>query len=370
MKTQYKFLSLLFLCLGITISSCSSDNDDNAKNTSNTIGLEQNEVKIKLQDTPENPIEGEENNEESNDEYINSASIKVLSGNGDYSAFSLNDKIVTAQYDAESNSVIIEGKSVGSVRIMVIDGQVESAAITALVFKHPRIALEDDIASLDLTIYNNNPQTTSYKIVEGNGNYKISVDKRGVVDAELNRNGELSITPINAEDEESRTAIVTITDECKFVLNIEVKVQNSFKPYSTEELEAILKIDIPTVLFAGNKANNNYDYVNKKEGELTVFGAVREDDYSDGSLLGLRLYVPGEIKKGAIKGVQIDYDEFGDWDTSSGKKNVMYFEIIDINEKYIVAVFSALKGNYRGTLQSGYFVLERTEDQLPAQEEI
>lgn len=344
--------------LGLASCSSSSDSDEPIVGPS-SIKLEKNEVRVQLM--PETPNEGGEVKQ-------SIEKVAILEGNGDYTVFSLNEKLAVAHYDAESNSVVIEGKSVGFVRIMVIDGQVESTAISAMVYNYPRIALENDVNSLDLTIYNKKPVATSYKIVEGNGNYKVSIDKRGVVDAGVNQYGEFYVIPINAENEESRTAVVTITDECGFVLNVDVKVQNSYKPYSVEELDAILKIDTPTVLFAGYKANNEYEYINEKEGDLTVFGAVSEDYYSD-DLLGLRLYVPGEIKKGQIKGVQIDYDEFGDMDTSSGKKDVMYFEIVDVNDKYVVAVFSATKGRNNENLVAGYFVLERTEDQLPAQEE-
>lgn len=350
MKTQYKVLYLLSLCLGITISSCSSDNDDNPKDTSNLIELEQNEVRIKLQDVPENPIDGEENNEESNDEYINSASIKVLSGNGDYSAFSLNEKVATATYDAESNSVQIEAHQIGKVQIIVLDKNIESSNISTLVYENDKIELADVEGDLEFELKPGTKLNKTYKILGGNGGFIAKSSDEDIVKAEITYGSTLKLTtPNGAIDGE---ATVTITDQCDFEMEVKVIIKTTVIPYTETELESLKLIDGPSFRFNNSTAYSGYTFVNRVDEDGTnVVGVTQESYWGDDEKV--LIYFKGDRNIGIIEDADIECANYNGM-TIEGKAKLTYMNIFHTTSSTMYISLSYLDKN--NTLKFGYII--------------
>mgnify|MGYP001175447822 CR=1 FL=1 len=353
MKTQYKILFLLFLCLGI--SSCNSDDNDKSVDTSNLIELEQSEVRIKLQEVSDNPIEGEEiDNEESVNENINSASIQILEGNGDYAVFSLNEKVATASYSEEHNAIIIEGKTIGKTKVFVVDQDIQSAEISVFTYMYDKIILQDNIESIDFVIRAGKYPSKTIQILEGNGDYTVSVDTPKIVNAKINSRNELELTPFKTSSEDELTATVTVTDKAGFSTTIAVSVKSELNPYSPEEIEEIKLLNTETVVFNNYKTSSDYKFNSVLKDGRILLSTLKDSYWGE---TGIKFNLPADLQEGTVSGAKIDYDEFGNMDTSNGEVDLLYLNVVEKSNELIKAVFIVIDP-YKETIKTGYFVLK------------
>lgn len=127
----------LLLCLGI--SSCINDDKGGEIPVppKHDLELEFTEVRIELQKTTDSQAsqEDESSSEEGHSE-VNIATVKIISGEGDFLVFPMHEKVATAHYNHESNSIVIEGQQAGDTRVVVVDGNMQSKFIDVNVFEH------------------------------------------------------------------------------------------------------------------------------------------------------------------------------------------------------------------------------------------
>lgn len=352
MKTQYKILFLLFLCLGI--SSCNSDDNDKSVDTSNLIELEQSEVRIKLQEVPENPIEGEEDTEEPIAEDINSVSVAILSGNGDYSAFSLNEKVATATYSEEKNAVVVNAKRIGKANIVVLDKNIESTTLKVSVFENENIILKDVEGDLNFELKRGERLDQTYNIEEGNGGFVAKSSNEEIVKAEVTFGKMLKLTtPNGAVDGE---ATITIIDQCDVKLELKVTITTTVIPYNETELENLKLID--NVTFRFNNATAVYDYKHtnliSEEGENTI-GVTKKSYW--GKNEKVLIYFKGERDIRIVEDAEIESENYNGL-TFEGKSKLSYMNIFHKTDKLFYASFSYLDKD--NILRFGYFVAEVT----------
>lgn len=349
MKTQYKVLSLFCLCFGISMTSCSSDNDDKTVDTTGTIKLETNEVRIKLQKEVEEPVEGEET---PIDENLNTAYVKVLSGNGDYSAFSLNERIVTAEYNIESSAIKINATAVGKAKIMVLDKSIESSTINAIVYENDYIALKDNEGDLDFTLKVGEKLNETFTIEGGNNGFKASSSDEEIVTATITYGSNLKLTtPNGAKDGE---AIVTITDQCDVKLEVKIIITTTTIPYTDAELENLRMIDSKTLRFNNSTASYGYTYENiiDEDGLNTV--GVSKSNYWGGTEKALITF-PGAREVRMIEDAEIECENFAGI-TTEGKIKLTYMNIFHTTDTHFYAAFSYLDKD--NVLRFGYSVAE------------
>ncbi|MDR1091487.1 MAG: hypothetical protein LBL79_10460 [Prevotella sp.] len=280
MKTKYSFLFLFLAILSFGIVSCSNDDD-------NPIVTEE-EANIAIdKDLIDIAIEG-------------SASLKITEGNGEYSAFSLNNDVATTSLSGQT--IDIQGIGVGKTSIIISDKKTQLKVVPVIVYEYNEIVLEKNELIFDFLL--GNEISTRVNILEGNGDYAVVSDNDQI---KPSVSGNI-ITVSTIKGCKGGTANITITDACDRKTVFKVEANATTDPYSEEELADMMGNSSRRYYFNGHTGYSPYGGTkfNTIEKEMNMYGW----DYY--SIYWLKIYFPGDKSVGEKAGSKITYNYYGE----------------------------------------------------------
>lgn len=314
MKTKYINLLIALVVSLITLGfySCSSDDDDGVLivEESSNLTLTETDVRVVVGET---------------------TTVDIIEGNGDYTAFSLNNEI--AEVELVDSKILINAISNGRTTVVVSDKSSQYKQISVISW-YDEILLDTTNLEFKNKLGHNGNHTVT--VLKGNGMYKTTSDNNEIATASVNQN---EIT-INAFKEGSVN--ITIKDQFDVAAIVSVKVTETNIPFNQEELDEIVKSSEKRYMYNGDLVSGSgYDYYNYFVNNMNLYGWTRWGNY-------LQIYFPGNkevgIKEGSVFTYESPYDSYN--------KEPIFFEIIKNDGITIWAVFSFIKD---GKLVYGYF---------------
>ena len=314
MKTKYKnFLWILAISL-ITLgfSSCSSDDDDDVLivEESSNLTLAETDVRVVVGVT---------------------TTVDIIEGNGDYTAFSLNEDIATVEL--VDNKININALTNGRTAIVVSDKNNNYKSI-AMVSFYEEIILTEQNVEFKMRVGNNG--TKKVTVLGGNGGYMATSEDPNIASVSVDKN-EIIIV-----GKKEGTVNISIVDQLDVETMITVTVVTTTKAYEGEELEELKNNSSQRFFFDGSYSSNTP--INTVEGEYSVYGW----DYFGYSYQ--KVYFKGD------KSVEKKEDAlftFNEWWTPVHDRVPIDFEIVKNDGTLIWAIFSFIKNE---KLFYGHFV--------------
>lgn len=313
MKTKYKnLLNLLFISFIILgFYSCSSD-DDIVVEESSSLTLTETEVRVVVDKT---------------------STIDITEGNGEYTAFSLNEDIATVEL--VDNKINIYALASGKTSIIVSDKNSDYKIIPILSF-YDEIELRDNNIEVKKRLGHNG--TKEVTIIRGNGGYKVTSENPKLVAVNIENNNIVIV------GKKEGTVKISIEDQFDVQTTISVTVISTINAYEDEELEDLLKDSSQRFYFDESFSASYYKNIKTVEDEYNVYGW---DYYSYGHQ---KVYFKGDKGVGKKAGSLFSYN---DWSGIVYEKQPINFEIVKNDGTLIWAIFSFIKNE---KLLYGHFV--------------
>lgn len=215
MKIKYFFYILVIATVVANLTSC-SDNNDGPENPTDASELVIAPVRVKV---------GADNR----------VPLPIISGAGDYHAFSLAPDVADVVVD-ESGQIYIEGFRNGKAGIIVSDASTKYEHITVNVYTTDQMQLSHDEYNFVVTLGQTKSSDECYVVV-GNGEYSVSSDNPKVEATIDSETGLISLTATAGIEE--YTATVTVADVSGLTADLNVVVSPSFDPFTQEELDEL-----------------------------------------------------------------------------------------------------------------------------------
>lgn len=314
MKTKYKNLLWILAISLITLgfSSCSSDDDDDVLivEESSNLTLAETDVRVVVGVT---------------------TTVDIIEGNGDYTAFSLNEDIATVEL--VDNKININALTNGRTAIVVSDKNNNYKSI-AMVSFYEEIILTEQNVEFKMRVGNNG--TKKVTVLGGNGGYMATSEDPNIASVSVDKN-EIIIV-----GKKEGTVNITIVDQLDVETIITVTVITTTKAYEGEELEELLNDSSQRFFFDGSYSSNTP--INTVEGEYSVYGW----DYFGYSYQ--KVYFKGDKSVGKKEDALFTFNE---WLTPVHDRVPIDFEIVKNDGTLIWAIFSFIKNE---KLLYGHFV--------------
>ena len=314
MKTKYKNLLWILAISLITLgfSSCSSDDDDGVLivEESSNLTLAETDVRVVVGVT---------------------TTVDIIEGNGDYTAFSLNEDIATVE--VVDNKININALTNGRTAIVVSDKNNNYKSI-AMVSFYEEIILKEQNVEIKMRVGNNG--TKKVTVLGGNGGYIATSEDPDIASVSVDKNDIVIV------GKKEGTVNISIVDQLDVETMITATVVTTTKAYEGEELEELKNDSSQRFFFDGSYSSNTP--INTVEGEYNVYGW----DYYGYSYQ--KVYFKGD------KSVEKKEDAlftFNEWWTPVHDRVPIDFEIVKNDGTLIWAIFSFIKNE---KLFYGHFV--------------
>lgn len=332
-KSIFSFILLSFILL---VTSCSSDKDEVVLNL-NKLDLEKYEVNFNFDPEAED---------------IESQSVKILAGNGDYSVFIVDKNVADCEYNVEENNIIISGKAIGKTKVIVTDKLVEVATIDVYVRVEKIIIDNIKDAKISLEIPQGVELNKTYNISFGNGGYAAESSDEEIIQASITNNTLKLYSPSVTKGGE---ATVIVTDNLGVTYELEISLTTTVIPYPDNVLKGFEQISRETFMFNDYQAGYGTSFKTKQSEELDNTLSVSYSDWWGEGDSSLNIYFKGERKAGIIEGGQIDVTNIGGI-TVEEKVDLAYLNIFKINEDLMYVAFSYI--DEEDVLRLGYMVIK------------
>lgn len=313
MKNKYKnLLWILAICL-ITLgfSSCSSDDDDVLTiEESSNLTLAETDVRVVVGET---------------------TTVDIIEGNGDYTAFSLNEDIATVELI--DNKININALASGKTGIVVSDKSSNYKSI-AMVSFYEEIILKEQNVEIKMRVGNNG--TKKVTVLGGNGDYIATSDDPEIASVSIEKNDIIIV------GKKEGTVNISIVDQLDVETMITATVITTTKAYEGEELEELKNDSSQRFFFDGSYSSNTP--IKTVEGEYNVYGW----DYYGYSYQ--KVYFKGDKSVGKKEEALFTFNE---WWTPVHDRESIDFEIVKNDGTLIWAIFSFIKNE---KLFYGHFV--------------
>lgn len=315
-KNILMYLLLSTLTLGL-VSSCSSDDDEIlvVETPELALDIEGNEVRVSV---------GE------------ATTVDILSGAGEYRAFSANPDLVSVE--VSGSTLNITGHDLGSADIIIADKENQYLSVIAISM-FQEVVLESDLVELYCRLGWNGETTLG---VHGNGGYTFTLEEESSLRVTLpdKHTIRISATP----KDESFSERVIVTDKHGIEASFEVVVDVTTDPFSEEQLEEIMSQE--NEIYSYNDESNRYgnDAIKEVDGDTYEYGWQYYNYY-----YLYRVTFGGGLDVGEKTGGKFEY-KMG-W--TSAEYELEKCEIIKNDGEKIWCIFSAIKDN---KLHYGYFI--------------
>ena len=338
MKTQFQFLSLLLCSLTLGLYSCSSDDD---------IIIEEPIESELVLDTTEDLVVlvGEPKD------------ITILEGGGDYNVFALTPSLINI--DVNDNVINILAQEIGKTQLIISDKKMNVKKLPIKVVKSKTINIEDDVDVVTFEVRKGNNDKKKIHITNGNNGYKISLDKKDLIDAKVINDSYIELTAHSQIPDESE-ANITITDQSGIEKTIKVIIKTTTVAFTAEDIENLKNqiVEKEEFFFQGIEVKG-YSYTNAKienSNQIGIFGRVSQGWWAPEYDSKMTIDFKGNREVGKIKDATITYENFPSKDyTSKTPLALNQFEIIKNDGKFITAIFSLIENN---VLVYGHIVIK------------
>lgn len=316
MKTKYKLFALLSAMLPLAITGCSNNEESTPAVEVPELVVAEKEVKVKIGDD---------------------ISVDITQGGDQYKVFSLNKEVAEAQL--ANNKLTVQGVKIGKTSLIISDDNNSYQRLAVSVYQYEAVKIEQQ--EIALKFPQGHSRTITVNILEGNGDYTVSSDSK-VVEASVN-GSRITLKALG----QNGVANITVTDASDFKAVISVQTTASTTPYEEAELEAMKEDETLRYVFNENvirnaNVNASYSILNKKEGELNLYGW----DYFN--FYFLKVYFAGDKTIGEKTEGKLTFKEAG----SSFSNEPIKFEIIKNDGMKIWATYSFIKNE---KLNFGHF---------------
>ena len=319
MKTKYKNLLWILAISLITLgfSSCSSDDDDVLiVEESSNLTLAETDVRVVVGVT---------------------TTVDIIEGNGDYTAFSLNEDIATVEL--VDNKININALTNGRTTIVVSDKNNNYKSI-AMVSFYEEIILKEQNVEIKMRVGNNG--TKKVTVLGGNGGYIATSEDPDIASVSVEKNDIIIV------GKKEGTVNISIVDQLDVETMITATVVTTTKAYEGEELEELKNDSSQRFFFDGSySTDGSYSSnipINTVEGEYNVYGW----DYYGYSYQ--KVYFKGDKSVGKKEDALFTFNE---WRTPVHDRVPIDFEIVKNDGVSFWAIFSFIQN---GKLFYGYFV--------------
>jgi hypothetical protein len=319
MTTRLYYILLIGFA-SLALAGCGSDESgEPAAETEKTIALDKDAVDIKIN---------------------GNGAAQILEGNGDYSAFSLNDSLITVTVSGNALQIQAYGK-VGSTGIIVSDKNTQLKLLPVTVYRYDKISLEKSTVDAECKL--GNKKEIRIKLLESNGECTALSGDETIATAQ----SADSVIVITAQGKAGSTDIV-LTDESKRRTVVRVNATTTVIPYDDTELVAVKnRTTVPYFMHNGQTSSTYYTYLNTVENGMNVSGY----DYYNYYIL--KIYYPGNKSVGEKQGCKISYTNIPYGQSSDGIIDMAYFNIVKNDGTKIWAVYSFVD---KGVLKWGNFI--------------
>ncbi len=282
MKLKYYFLSLvLATSCGFALTSCDDDDDpvvvEAPELTFDTDGA----LRVKI---------GEENK----------TLVPVVTGGGQYNAYSLDEEIAKAVI--EDGQLYVEGFKNGSTRIVVSDANSKYKMLTVNVYTTEELTLNHTECNI-VSVLGFSATNNECAVELGNGSYKISSDNPLVSASIDEETGEITLTATSKKDE--YTATVTVTDISNLSAEINVTVQCSLDPFTQSELDELMAAEESLIDYNGSHSSY-FEYYKKVPMESTTENGYTYTGWNKTSYYGYDHVHRLRYPEGTAVGVETD----------------------------------------------------------------
>lgn len=231
MKLKYYLMGTALVAMGAGFTACSDDDDPvspvETPKTELTVPTDAQRVKI-----------GTENR----------IALPVLTGNGEYDAYSLNPEVADVTY-GEDGTPYIEGFKNGSTTIVISDAASKYAQVPVSVYTTETMTLNK--TAMDFVATMGYSATASDLAVElGNGGYSVASDNSKVQVTIDEETGVVTITATAGREE--YTANVTVTDCTGLTATCAVTVKPTFDGFVQSDIDALLAKTASAVDYNGS----------------------------------------------------------------------------------------------------------------------
>ena len=280
MKTKYSFLFLFLAILSFCIVSCSNDDDTPVETEEANIVIDKDSINI--------IIEG-------------SRSLNITDGNGEYSAFSVNNNVATVSLSGQV--VNVQGIGIGKTSVIISDKNTQLKVVPVIVYQYNQITLEKDELIFDFLL--GNEKSVELNILKGNGDYEVVSDNDQI---RVSLSEDTIVTVSTVKGYKGGTANITVTDACDRKTVLKVEANATTDPYTEEELAGITGDSSQRYYFNGHAGFSIYtdSFFNTTENGMNMYGW----DYY--SFNWLKIYFPGDKSVGEKTGGKIDYNFYAD----------------------------------------------------------
>jgi putative lipoprotein len=275
-----------------------------------------------------------------------STNLDILSGDGDYKAFSENPDIVAVELIKDKIS--IRSKEKGKTAVVVSDATGRFKRIPIL-SRYGRLSL----SATELSAVNKigTKKEVKVDIKGGNGGYKAESENPDIAKISSVSESEIRIILQNAG-----TTKVIVADMMGLTQVINVKVETTDVAYTADEIEALKNSDKKIITWDDDSWSpsngGSYSYFAKETtGKVTIGWEQKWGSYVYGSL---KITYDGDLTVGKKNNVSLD-------DNSSYNENkytLTTFEIVKNDGTNVWAIYSVIKD---GTLHYGHLCLALTK---------
>lgn len=281
-------MSIVMASVALTgFTSCSDDDDDNAPAPvqKEELSAASDAVRVKI---------GEENRVP--------VSSLILSGNGEYSAYSLNPEVVDI-VTGEDGQIYVQGVKNGNASLVISDAASSYLRIPVSVYTTDVMSLNNTSVALEgkMGSYLTNDDCA---VVEGNGEYSIESNVTSITPSIDPETGEISIQAKATSAE--YTAVLTVSDISGLTATINVTVTPTFDAFTADDLAALMAKTSND--FAYNGGQPGFAYRNTIA-ESTANGNIKFGFlYTSSSWWGTSTYYNCQIEypAGTAVGTEVD----------------------------------------------------------------
>lgn len=215
MKLKYYLLGTALVAMAsVTFTSC-SDDDDPSVPAEEELVVPSEVTRVKIGEL---------------------AALPVISGNGDYQAWSL-DPSVCEVVKGDDGACYIEGYKNGNTSVIVSDAAGLYKKIAVSVYTTETMELSHTALEF-VTPLGFSSTNRECHVVLGNGEYTITSDNEKVAATIDPETGEIAITATSGKDE--YTAVVTVSDISALTASITVTVKATFDAFTQADIDEIL----------------------------------------------------------------------------------------------------------------------------------
>lgn len=281
--------------------------------------------------------------------------IKIVEGNGEYSAFALNSDLVNI--NIEKDEISLEGLKLGSTDIYLSDKYMVIKKIPVNILTSNTIVIEDNIDQANFITAKGSSEIFRLNITQGNGGYNVESDNPSLLNARIINSTVIEITTVQGNP--GGEANLKVTDSFGTEKNILIIIELTDDPLTDQFIKTVKDKDVTSnELFLLSTLVNDYAfYIGDNDGnkKITIMKDVDTEDgwYSHESkvifsyLSNLEINVPSDQ-------ASFQYDNFPEQYDSSERVTLDHFRIIEDDDASLRVVFKYT--DHEDILRYGYFI--------------